>query len=57
MIVSLFSVTMAQFIGLSIDAMHLMPKVLIALYMLGFVFFMFRSLKEYDIAKEQDQEG
>jgi hypothetical protein len=57
MIVLPLSVTTAQSTGLSIDAMHLMPKVLIALYMLGFVFFMFRSLKEYDIAKEQEQEG
>jgi hypothetical protein len=56
MIVSLLSVTKAQSTGRCIDAMHLMPKVLIALYMLGFVFFMFRSLKEYDIAKEQEQE-
>jgi hypothetical protein len=56
MIVSLLSVTRVQYTGLSIDAMHLMPKVLIALYVLGFVFFMFRSLKEYDIAKEQEQE-
>jgi hypothetical protein len=55
MIVSLLSVTRVQSTGLSIDAMHLMPKVLIALYVLGFVFFMFRSLKEYDIAKEQER--